>query len=158
MTKNELEPKAVAYTKSLSDGKRGLREASRGLWQRSIPAFVGYRELRVATVVAAAASLLMVFASALFPMVTKKMGEAQAATKPTAVAVLPTKASGPVSAASQPDLILSIDGINFSRLDVVLLFIAVALAIIPKWVERVRSKSNEISRSRAMENLVGGHQ
>jgi len=23
MTKNELEPKAVAYTKSLSDGKRG---------------------------------------------------------------------------------------------------------------------------------------
>jgi len=102
MTKNELEPKPVAYTKSLSDGKRGLREASRGLWQRSIPAFVGYRELRVATVVAAAASLLMVFASALFPMVTKKMGEAQAATKPTAVAVLPTKASGPVSAASQP--------------------------------------------------------
>jgi len=35
-----------------------------------------------------------------------------------------------------------------------LLFIAVALAIIPKWVERVRSKSNEISRSRAMENLL----
>lgn len=157
---------ATAYVAERTGTARGLPEATCGLWHRTLPDLLGFREVRALTIVFAFARFGGIVIAACLPIFSKRVGEVRAVEKAAAVTSSSSSQAGSATASaasSGPSLTLStkvfeVWSIPFDVLDVLLVVGALVLAIAPRVWSWYKSQSAEQSRSRALEALAGSIQ